>query len=373
MQNYKMDISFNKTEHGYTVFQENVVISVYTIFNKENIFYFMCFLAIYFVLFYFFIGYHNNSNRDELSAFSNTLDIIFLFIIIIVSSIWYLITSQEDKNQLFGKLIKAMKKFFEDITSILKIILLILIFYITVFICRIPMTNGTKPVIVMLIEHSLFFILISIIFFDIFKYIFDIHLVTIIFDKIYALWLPLPDEYPEDASNNSIPKPAPILNPNKDREVFHISNNLYTYDDANAVCKSFDSRLANYEEVEDAYNNGSEFCSYGWSQDQQILFPTQKATWDKLQQTDNHKNDCGHMGVNGFHMTNPTLQFGVNCYGKKPKGSVNDLAQMSAKNNPVIPKTREEEILDAKVKFFQENKDKMFNISSFNSERWNEN
>jgi hypothetical protein len=228
----------------------------------------------------------------------------------------------------------------------------------------------------MLIEQFLFLILIPIIYFDLLKYLFGIDLVTIIFDKIYALWLPLPDEYPEDASNNSIPIPniaAPVLNPKEDREVFHISNNLYTYDDANAVCKSFDSRLANYEEVEDAYNNGSEFCSYGWSQDQQILFPTQKATWDKLQQTDNHKQNCGRPGVNGFHMTNPTLQFGANCYGKKPKGSVNDLAQMAAKNYPVIPKTREEEVLDAKVKFFQENKDKMFNISSFNSERWNEN
>jgi hypothetical protein len=370
-----MDISFNKTDHGYTVFQENVKISVYTIFNKENVFYFLCFLAIYFVIFYFFIGYHNNSNSDELSAFSNTLDIIVLFIIIILSSIWYLITSQEDKNLLFGKLIKATKKFFEDPTSILHIILLILIFYITVFICRIPMTKDTKPVTVMLIEHYLLLILIPIIFFDLFKYLFGIDLVTIIFDKIYSLWLPLPDEYPEDASNNSIPIPniaAPVLNPNESREVFNISNNLYTYEEGQAICKSYDSRLATYEEVEDSYNDGAEWCNYGWSEDQMILFPTQKATWDKLQQTKNNKNDCGRPGVNGGHMTNPTMQFGVNCFGKKPKGTVNDLAQMAAKNNPVIPKTQEEEVLDAKVKYWTENKDKMLKINSFNLEKWSE-
>jgi uncharacterized membrane protein YjjP (DUF1212 family) len=33
-------------------------------------------------------------------------------------------------------------------------------------------------------------------------------------------------------------------------EVFHVSNNLYNYEESQTICKSFDSRLATYDEVE---------------------------------------------------------------------------------------------------------------------------
>ena len=59
-------------------------------------------------------------------------------------------------------------------------------------------------------------------------------------------------------------------------EVFHVPGNKYTYKQAQAVCKAFDSELATYSQIEDAYNNGGEWCSYGWSADQMALFPTQK-------------------------------------------------------------------------------------------------
>lgn len=64
-------------------------------------------------------------------------------------------------------------------------------------------------------------------------------------------------------------------------EVFHIPGNKYTYKQAHAVCKAFNSELANYSQLEDAYNNGGEWCSYGWSADQMALFPTQKVTLAK--------------------------------------------------------------------------------------------
>jgi len=68
-------------------------------------------------------------------------------------------------------------------------------------------------------------------------------------------------------------------------EVFNISNNLYTFDDAKNVCGSYGARLANYDEIENAYNNGAEWCNYGWSDGQMAFFPTQKDTWSVLQRT----------------------------------------------------------------------------------------
>ena len=65
-------------------------------------------------------------------------------------------------------------------------------------------------------------------------------------------------------------------------EVFHVPGNKYTYKQAQAVCKAFDSDLATYSQIEDAYNNGGEWCSYGWSADQMALFPTQKVTQGKI-------------------------------------------------------------------------------------------
>ena len=67
------------------------------------------------------------------------------------------------------------------------------------------------------------------------------------------------------------------------KEVFHIKRNIYSYDDAKAVCKAHGAKLANYSQIETAYNNGAEWCGYGWSSDQMGLFPTQKETWEKMQ------------------------------------------------------------------------------------------
>ena len=74
--------------------------------------------------------------------------------------------------------------------------------------------------------------------------------------------------------------------------------NKYTYDQAKAVCKAFDGDLAKYEQLEDAYDKGASWCSYGWSSNQLALYPTQKSTYDKLQEIKGHKNDCGRPGIN---------------------------------------------------------------------------
>ncbi len=104
-------------------------------------------------------------------------------------------------------------------------------------------------------------------------------------------------------------------------EVFYVSGNEYTYDDAPAVCAAYDSELATYDQVNAAFTAGGEWCGYGWTQGGMALFPTQQATWESLQQESDisKRTGCGRPGVNGGYF-NPSNKFGVNCYGVKPNG-----------------------------------------------------
>lgn len=123
------------------------------------------------------------------------------------------------------------------------------------------------------------------------------------------------------------PAPAPtkqvlatnIGAPMQQKEVFYVSGNYYTYEDAPAVCAAYDSELASYDQVMEAYSGGAEWCGYGWTQGGMALFPTQQSTWNTLMQEADQKNrtQCGRPGVNGGYF-NPNTKFGVNCYGVKP-------------------------------------------------------
>ena len=153
------------------------------------------------------------------------------------------------------------------------------------------------------------------------------------------------------------------------KEVFNISNNIFTYTDAEAVCKSYDSDLASYNQIKDAYKNGAEWCSYGWSKNQLALFPTQKKTYEKLQKGDkNHRNDCGRVGINGGFFQNPDLKFGVNCFGNKPKITAKEKNLIG--NCPTIFPNEQEKKLYYKIRKFKEEKDK-FTLMPFNGKRWN--
>lgn len=116
-------------------------------------------------------------------------------------------------------------------------------------------------------------------------------------------------------------------------EVFHISDALFTYDQAEAVCAAYDSQLATLEQVVDAYNHGAEWCSYGWTSGGMALYPTQKATWDALQgEVDTgRRTRCGRPGVNGGYF-DPSTKFGVNCFGFKPKGDFKPVAPVPGKD-----------------------------------------
>ena len=115
-------------------------------------------------------------------------------------------------------------------------------------------------------------------------------------------------------------------------EVYQIGNNEYTYEEAKALCASKDADLASYSQIEDAYKNGAEWCSYGWSKDQLALFPTQKSTYDRLKQgCGKDRFACGRPGINGGYIANPNVRFSANCYGVKPNPTKQDLKYMNAK------------------------------------------
>jgi hypothetical protein len=112
------------------------------------------------------------------------------------------------------------------------------------------------------------------------------------------------------------------------KEVFHISNQDYTYDQSRCKCNSYGARLATKNEVTQAYNNGANWCTYGWTEGQNAMYPVQKCYLESLKDDngnnflENSDKYCGKAGLNGGFFPNPSLKFGANCYGVKPKGTI---------------------------------------------------
>ncbi len=149
-------------------------------------------------------------------------------------------------------------------------------------------------------------------------------------------------------------------------EVYNVPGNYYTYNQAPGLCKALGSRIATYDEVEKAYNDGAEWCNYGWSDNQLALFPTQKATYSKLQSIKGHENDCGRPGVNGGYIANENIRFGVNCYGKKQKMS--DAEGKLLELDP-MPVTKEDQLMEKQVAFWTKHVDDIL-LSPFNYNHW---
>jgi hypothetical protein len=151
------------------------------------------------------------------------------------------------------------------------------------------------------------------------------------------------------------------------KEVYNIPSNSYTYDDSKAICQAYGATLATYDQIENAYNKGAEWCNYGWSDGQMALFPTQKKTWDKLQTIEGHENDCGRPGVNGGKINNPNAKFGVNCYGFKP--IITSAEQDIMKNSPIYPVSMKDRELQEKVDYWKKRIPDML-LSPFNKNSW---
>ena len=151
------------------------------------------------------------------------------------------------------------------------------------------------------------------------------------------------------------------------KQVFNIPGNYYNYENAKALCTSYKSKLATYKQLEDTYENGGEWCNYGWSEGQNAYFPTQQKTFDNLQKIKGHEHDCGRPGVNGGYIANPNIKFGVNCFGNKPKITKEEEELMKIVSP--YPQTVEDLVFQKRVDFWKEKIDKIL-VSPFNYNSW---
>ena len=163
------------------------------------------------------------------------------------------------------------------------------------------------------------------------------------------------------------PQSVPVPEITYEKQVFHVPDNKYGFEDAQAICRAYGGKLANYDQVENAYKDGGEWCGYGWSDGQMALYPTQKKSFDKLQKIKGHEHDCGRPGINGGYIANPNVKFGVNCYGYKPKITSTEKQMMEV--DSLYPKTKQELSLDKKINQWR-NKLSEILVAPFNKTTW---
>lgn len=259
--------------------------------------------------------------------------------------------------------------------------LLVPFYYFILYLSEIPMDPENKLFIIFFWEVITWLTFIIILLIDIFHYVFHIELLT----AIYKFLNNSSDHGTTDAAVKPEPSPAAVktdlsLNqivkatePLKEKEeVFNISENKYTYSDAQAVCKSYGAKLADYDQVEQAYHDGAEWLNYGWSEGQFAYFPLQKETWKKLNKNDPEgKSNIGKVrpGISGGYFANKDLKFGANCFGKKPSKRPQDL-QLNITES-IVAKTPQDAQVDSKVEYYKKNADKN-KIASFNEKKWSE-
>ena len=156
--------------------------------------------------------------------------------------------------------------------------------------------------------------------------------------------------------------------PSSSPEVFNISENEYTYYDAEPLCMALGAQLATYDQVKEAWSKGADWCNYGWVKGQAAVYPTQTDTWQKIQSgPDENKNSCGVPGLNGGYFENPEMKFGVTCYGPKPPQSQHSQeALMKAGKIPLSVPALE---VDKKIQEYKTDMDEIA-ILPFNEDKW---
>lgn len=143
------------------------------------------------------------------------------------------------------------------------------------------------------------------------------------------------------------------------KEVFHISDQQYSLDNAKCKCASYSGELANMSQLTTAYNQNADWMSYGWSKNG-AYYPMQKCTWDKRKREG--KWVPKSPGIVGGNFP-PSAKFGINCYGVKPQGSVVKLKDSECKTKPFC--LRDENKRYSKKSEFD-------TIAPFNNDQWNQ-
>ena len=142
------------------------------------------------------------------------------------------------------------------------------------------------------------------------------------------------------------------------KEVFLVSNNIFSKSDSSNVCKGiFDSDSATKEQINDSFNNGANWCNYGWTSNGEAYYPLQSET--------NNSTCKGSIGLNGGIMADNNYTLGVLCYGVKPdEKNYTDLTKIK----------RDSSLCDADQKLLDNYRKKLENgaikIAPFNDKSW---
>lgn len=171
----------------------------------------------------------------------------------------------------------------------------------------------------------------------------------------------------EDSSTTNGDLSCPEPGDDSGKEVFHIAENKFTYLEARDICKKYGARLATYDEIERAYDDGANWCNYGWSDDQMIFYPTQKKVYNLLKKMPDHKNSCGRPGINGGYIDNGNAKFGANCFGYRPNPKDIDKHYMHSINH--TPNVTDEDIANANRKA---NSVSNYIVAPFNKDKWSQ-
>jgi hypothetical protein len=336
-------------------------------FNKDNLKMLVAFLGIFVVL-YVFLGIYfrtfGSGGQDSLVSSVNAI-VVLIIASMVLNKYYHL--DDDNKNNLLDYLYTTFKSDIKDIETTFGLIVLLGFIIGIKKLLHLPTPDGNSSFVLDTSYFLLLTVLLTNLLLIFFIDLLDIPVIKIIEDAINTiLYGDVKDNGEEDNgeedNQNSVTPPQPA------EEVFNVSNNLYTYEDAPHVCSALGARLASYGEVEDAYNKGADWCSYGWSENQMGFFPTQKETWKKLQTNNAMKNSCGRPGVNGGYMQNPNTRLGVNCYGVKPQASEVDKERMATSN--IVPRTSKDVVTERKVAFWKENAARMLNLNPHNKGDW---
>ena len=154
---------------------------------------------------------------------------------------------------------------------------------------------------------------------------------------------------------------ATASNPNL-KQVFNVRENIYTLDDAPAVCGALGAEIATIDQLIDAHKQGADWCNVGWTKDGIAAYPIQYSTWKTLQGNEpNKRGICGKPGIN-LVRNDPNLLYGVNCYGVKPEPKGNEKIKQVIQSDADIA-------LQAKIAEFQKNLNAI-GISPWNQDKW---
>ncbi len=186
-------------------------------------------------------------------------------------------------------------------------------------------------------------------------------------------------------------------------EIFQISNQTFTWEEAKCKCESYGARLATKAELTEAYNQGAHWCQYGWIEDGEAYYPVQQCELDKRAEAireyheilKKHYEDpkkytyhmvnearnkmerhelCGtKSGVQGGKFYNRNVRLGATCFGKKPAGMSVREKEAECEKSEAQKRYEAEEEQNQTAKAKCDGKSTNDRFASFNPDHWNQN